>query len=251
MIGDTTLTTHRVRCSAAYHMGRELGEKELLCHVVCPHSIRELGKLMPFIVMICHVLPLVAVASGTAIQTPRQVFEPRAELRAANRWSSEGQNEFCERNELSTCILSNIYVGTTSMVEGASKEVGGFAGKAVKAATGEFYEEGRPFKSIICNLIYGAVLFFIGVICYKIRNVWINLKNGSRWGVNHQTIDDFCATALESKISKREKFNIWFCLLLLNISAEQWLRKRGVKIRVVKADSKADNITMEATIKKY
>ena len=79
-----------------------------------------------------------------------------------------------------------------------------------------------------------AVLFFIGVICCKIRNVWINLKNGSRWGVNLQTIDDFCATALESKISKREKFNIWLCLLLLNVSAEQWLRKRGVKSELLR-----------------
>ena len=126
-----------------------------------------MGKLAPLIVMICLTRPLVADVSETAIQAPHQVFEPRAELRAANRRSSESKNEFCERNELSTCILSNIYVGTTSIVEDVSTEVGGFAGKAVKAATGEFHEEGRPFKSIICYLIYVAVLFFIGVICCK------------------------------------------------------------------------------------
>ena len=184
---------------------------------------------MSFIVMICSGLPLTAVFSGVAIQSPIQVYESRAELRADNRRSSESKKEFCERNELTTCILSNIYVGATSIVEGASKEVSGFAENAVKTVTGEFYKEGRPFRSIICYLSYAVVILFIGVIWCKIRNAWINLKNGSRWGINIQTIDDFCTTALESKISKREKFNIWFCLLLLNISAEQWLRKRGVK----------------------
>lgn len=189
---------------------------------------------MSFIVMICSGLPLTAAFSGVAIQSAIQVYGSRAELRADNRRPSESKKEFCERNELTTCILSNIYVGATSIVEGASKEVSGFAENAVKTVTGEFYKEGRPFRSIICYLSYAVVILFIGVIWCKIRNAWINLKNGSRWDINIQTIDDFCTTALESKISKREKFNIWFCLLLLNISAEQWLRKRGVKSELLR-----------------
>ena len=54
MIGDTTLTTHRVRCSAAYPTGREFGKK---CYCVTL-TVAEGSDPLEMLCVLCVSAPL-------------------------------------------------------------------------------------------------------------------------------------------------------------------------------------------------